>query len=222
MILKGALWLPFIPGKVAYSALQKSHLLKCFKTILALVPHWVWEEGEFGGCTLVPPSWGDVTTFIIPLRWTEETEKERSFLGSNTSHCTSACFIHETHLNSTKATLSLALRLVYCVWFIHQVVHLLQEPANNALLCSPFLFLSFLTDGGPTAIKHVVNTPIIGTLSEAEKCSRLMCDSNSRPVDTAKNHYLQEVTCTERCYVMLVSYLCFYFSVFPCLQRQIF
>jgi len=42
----------------------------------------------------------------------------------------------------TKLTMFPALRLlVYCAWLIHKVVHLLQEPANNALLCFAAFFL---------------------------------------------------------------------------------
>lgn len=66
--------LSFIPGKVGYSLLQKSHLPN--------VPEWfshlfVYESWRMGVRALVPPSWGDVTTCIISIRSKKKIERER-------------------------------------------------------------------------------------------------------------------------------------------------
>ena len=85
---------------------------------------------------LVPPSWGDVTTCIISIRSKKrERERDRLILRA-VLQLTS--FMEQY----TKLTMFPALRLlVYCAWLIHKVVHLLQEPANNALLCFAAFFL---------------------------------------------------------------------------------
>lgn len=126
--------LSFIPGKVGYSLLQKSHLPN--------VPEWfshlfVCESWGMGVRALVPPSWGDVTTCIISIRSKKKKkERERDLYFVQ-------YFSSPHSWNSIQNwQCSPALRLlVYCAWLIHKVVHLLQEPANNALLCFAAFFL---------------------------------------------------------------------------------
>jgi len=127
--------LSFIPGKVGYSLLQKSHLPN--------VPEWfshlfVYESWRMGVRALVPPSWGDVTTCIISIRSKKKKRKRKRDRLLLRAVLQFASFMEQY----TKLTMSPALRLlVYCAWLIHKVVHLLQEPANNALLCFAAFFL---------------------------------------------------------------------------------
>lgn len=126
--------LSFIPGKVGYSLLQKSHLPN--------VSEWFSHLFFYESCRMRVRAFGSAQLgrcynmhYFDTLKKKKKEKRDGLILRTVLQF---ASFMEQY----TKPTMFPALRLlVYCAWLIHKVVHLLQEPANNALLCFAAIFL---------------------------------------------------------------------------------